>query len=142
MSSKKRERARQRARNKNRRQQPQQPDRDPLIGYFAQAGLNALCDGDGLVIAGSTALMRDVIQKSPGDSASFQIRPTTFQEILAGMRYGAAYCLDEISYSRFLEPGRQAGMRLGDEDFSEPGPLGLHFVRIQQRVNLPLPSLK
>ena len=38
---------------------------------------------------------------------------------------------DEEAYGRFLEPGRRLGMPLTDEDFSDPGPLGMHFVRVQ-----------
>lgn len=43
--------------------------------------------------------------------------------------------LDEQAYGVFLPLGQAAGLTLKEEDFSDPGPLGMHFVRIQ---NIPI----
>jgi len=108
---------------------------DPLIGYLARHDLHVLCDGDGCIIAGSREKLQDIIRRSgPAAARMDTIQSATFSEILAGMQLGGAYCLDEEAYGRFLEPGRRMGMPLADEDFSDPGPLGMHFVRVQWLV--------
>jgi hypothetical protein len=108
---------------------------DPLIGYLARHGPHFLCDGDGCIIAGSRAKLQDIIRRSGAAGAQMDtIQSARFSEILAGMQLGGAYCLDEEAYGRFLEPGRRIGMPLTDEDFSDPGPLGMHFVRVQSLV--------
>jgi hypothetical protein len=94
--------------------------------------LHVLCDGDGCIIAGSREKLQDIIRRSgPAGARMDTIQSATFSEILAGMQLGGAYCFDEEAYGRFLEPGRQLGMPLTNEDFSDPGPLGMHFVRVQ-----------
>ena len=124
-----------------RRRLAAQSEADPLIGYLARNGPYCLCDGDGCIIAGSRAKLYDIIHRSgPAAARMNTIQAARFSEILAGMQRGGAYCFDEQAYGRFLEPGRQIGMPLTDEDFSDPGPLGMHFVRVQWlvgRVTLP-----
>jgi len=110
-------------------QAPGQAVQDPVIGYFAFRGMEAVCDGDGCVIAGSRDEMAKILKQWGRDH--FTIKATTLSEILWGVRRGGAYCFDEQAYGRFLAPGRKAGLPLSEEDFSEPGPTGLHFVRIQ-----------
>jgi len=126
MNSKKAKQQLQARRKRQRRRQRS----DPLIGYYAVAGGDAVCDGDGLIIAASEAEMGHIIERLKS-GMRYDIRGTTANEILSGLRLGAAYCFDEQSYDRFLEPARQAGIPLTDEDFSDPGPLGMHFVRVQ-----------
>ena len=137
-------RAKQEARRQTRRtrrlaspEQPSEaaPEADPLIGYLARDGLHVLCDGDGCVIAGSKQKLRDILRRSGPAAANMDtIQTALFSEILAGMQRGGAYCFDEEAYGRFLAPGRRIGMPLTDEDFSDPGPLGMHFVRVQSLV--------
>jgi hypothetical protein len=45
-------------------------------------------------------------------------------------RLGGAYAFDEQAYGRFLPEAQQAGLPLVEEDFSDPGPTGIHLVRI------------
>lgn len=111
------------------REARRQAERNPQIGYFAYRGMQTVCDGDGCVIAGSREQMATVLERL--GLQGFTVRPTTFSEILAGLRRGGAYCFDEQAYGRLLGPAQKAGLPLSEEDFSDPGPTGLHFVRVQ-----------
>ena len=105
---------------------------NPLIGYLVHDGVRTLCDGDGCVIAGSRDKIREIRTRFGSRFANMQtIQPAPFSDIWSGMRRGGAYCFDEEAYGRFLAPSRRVGMTLSDEDFSDPGPLGMHFVRVQ-----------
>ena len=104
--------------------------RDPLVGYFAVRGMNVVCDGDGCIVAGSIEKMTHIIQRHHEDVRSYDIRQTTFSEIWRGIQLGAAYCFDEEAYGRFLAPAQAAGLPLREEDFSDPGPTGMHLVRV------------
>ena len=148
-SKRARKRAKQEARRRTRRAQrlaagepssPASRETDPLIGYLAHNGPHYLCDGDGCIVAGSRRKLQEIIGRSgPAGARMDTIQTARFSEILAGMQLGGAYCLDEEAYGRFLEPGRRMGMPLTDEDFSDPGPLGMHFVRVQWLTNQPPP---
>jgi len=59
------------------------------------------------------------------------IKKTTFGEIMTGLRLGAAYCFDQEAYNRFFPLAQRDGLNLGPQDFSDPGPHGLHFFRVQ-----------
>lgn len=113
---------------KRRRQRRQRAD--PLIGYFAVRGMNVVCDGNGCIVAGSEEKMVHIIGRHHEDVGTYQIRQTRFSEIFHGMELGAAYCFDEEAYGRFLSPAQDAGLPLVDEDFSDPGPTGIHLVRV------------
>ena len=103
-----------------------------VIGWFAIAGLTALCDGDACVIAGSQAAMRKIVaRRTTRDALSMTIKKTRFGEIMTGLRLGAAYCFDEEVYNRFFPLAQLEGLKLGPQDFSDPGPHGLHFFRVQ-----------
>ncbi len=52
-------------------------------------------------------------------------------KIMTGLRRGAAYCFDEQAYNRFLPLAQMEGLSLGPEDFSDPGPHGVHLLRVQ-----------
>lgn len=127
-----------RQKRKQRRRLKQQDENDPLIGYLAHSGINIICDGDGCIIAGSKSRMVEIIRRMQrlDSTTAYEIQPVRFSAILDGYLRGGAYCFDETAYGRFLKPGRQAGMALAEEDFSDPGPTGLHFVRIV-RQDLP-----
>lgn len=153
MGSQRSQKARKRAQRENRRAMrraqraaaPAQPSprvaANPLIGYLVHNGVEVLCDGDGCVIAGSRHAIQAIVQRFGARFADMRtIQAAPFSDILDGLRRGAAYCFDEVAYGRFLEPGRQIGLALGDEDFSDPGPLGMHFVRVQCRVLPPRSS--
>ena len=105
---------------------------NPLIGYLVHDGVATLCDGDGCIRAGSRDRIRQIRDRfGPRFAGMKTIQPAPFSDIWTGMRRGGAYCFDEEAYGRFLEPSRRVGMTLTDEDFSDPGPLGMHFVRVQ-----------
>ena len=38
---------------------------------------------------------------------------------------------DQQAYGRFLGPAQRAGLPVQQEDFSDPGPTGIHLVRVQ-----------
>ena len=61
----------------------------------------------------------------------WKIRSTTFGEIWQGIRLGGAYAFDEAAYQKFLPLAQRKGLSLEAEDFSEPGPTGVHLVRVQ-----------
>jgi hypothetical protein len=106
-----------------------------VVGWFAFAGQNALCDRDACVIAGSHEAMRRIVTRmTTPRSPSFTIKKTRFGEIMRGLRLGAAYCFDEEAYNRFFPLAQMEGLSLGPEDFSDPGPGGLHLVRVQWRA--------
>ncbi len=105
---------------------------NPLIGYLVHDGLRTLCDGDGCVIAGSRAKIRQIRDRFGACFSAMQIiQPAPFSDIFDGMQRGGAYCFDEEAYGRFLEPARRHGLPVTEQDFSDPGPLGMHFVRVQ-----------
>jgi hypothetical protein len=105
---------------------------NPLIGYLVHDGVRTLCDGDGCIIAGSRAKIRQIRDRfGPRLSAMQIIQPAPFSDIWEGMQRGGAYCFDEEAYGRFLQPARRHGMPVTEQDFSDPGPLGMHFVRVQ-----------
>ena len=104
--------------------------RDSPIGYFAVRDMNVVCDGDGCIIAGSVEKLSHIIQRHHEDVRTYDIRPTTFAEIWQGIQLGAAYCFDEEAYGRFLPPAQAAGLPLVEQDFSDPGPTGIHLVRV------------
>ena len=103
-----------------------------VMGWFAFAGPSALCDGDACVIAGSQeALRRIIARRARRGAPALTIKQTRFGEIMTGLRLGAAYCFDEEAYNRFFPLAQREGFSLGSEDFSDPGPGGLHLVRVQ-----------
>jgi len=103
---------------------------DPQIGYFAYHGFEALCDGPGCIIAGSRNAMQRLVQRVGGQDR-MTIKGTTFSEIWRGLQQGSAYCFDEQAYERFRGLAREAGLSLEKQDFSDPGPFGVHLLLIQ-----------
>jgi len=103
-----------------------------VIGWFAFAGPNILCDGDACVIAGSQEAMRRIMaRRSTRGAPSLTIKKTRFGEVMTGLSLGAAYCFDEEAYNRFFPLAQREGLSLGPEDFADPGPRGVHLVRVQ-----------
>jgi len=103
-----------------------------IIGYFAATSRgDVVCDGPACIIAGSYKTMKDYLAKSnakpPG---TVKIIKTRFGEILAVMRFGAAYAFDAESYGRFLPPAREAGMAFEDVDFTAEKPGDIRFLTI------------
>ena len=113
--------------------QSQDAAQDPLIGYVACDGLYCLCDGDGCVVAGSREKLQEILRRSgPGAEQRYKIQAAGFAQIMSAIEYfGAAYCFDEEAYGRSPGARSRMGMPLEDQDFSDPGPLGMHFVRVQ-----------
>ena len=116
---------------KNRQQQAISTPKDRVVGWFTRCGLASLCDGDALIVAGSEQAMREITKKPNSPAQSWQYLSTTFDEIHSGMQRGGAYAFDEQAYNVFLPLAQQAGIPVKQEDFSDPGPLGMHFVRIR-----------
>ena len=117
-----------------------------LIGYIAQASqYNVLCDGDACVVIGSkfklkAHLTNNVLPKKHPDDVSsdadYVLKKAWSDDILTGLRMGAAYAFDEEAYHLFYPLAQRAGLALGPEDFSAPPPPGLshtpiHLVRVQ-----------
>lgn len=109
---------------------------DPVVGFVAVNQVGGLCDGDALIVAGPRAALEALMARSP--ARQWQIQPARFGHIWRCMQRGGAYAFDETAYRAFLPHARRAGLGLEDEDFSEPGPTGLHFVRVQIAPIAPL----
>ena len=107
------------------------PFRDPVVGYFAYSDRDALCEHDACIVTGSNAALDGLLNRLGPEFAHYTIRATTAAEVLAGITEGAAYALDEEAYGRLRAPAHKIGLPLPAEDFSDPGPIGLHFVRLQ-----------
>ena len=121
----KRQRELERRRSQRERRQPQQ---DPVIGYVARQGIHMACDGDACIVAGSRAAMVAILEYHGNDPAEHAIEPARCSQILQAIGLGGAYAFDEQAYGRFLPEAQRAG--LAEEDFSDPGPTGIHLVRI------------
>jgi len=106
---------------------------DAVVGYFAAAGMNAVCDGDACVIADTEATMRRLIEQRTGhgDAARYHIRKTTLAEVARGLRLGAAYAFEPAAYQRFRPLAERTGLPVGPERSQSPQPGGLHLVRVQ-----------
>ena len=106
---------------------------DTVVGYFACAGSNAVCDREACVIADTAATMRRLIDErmGAGNAARYQIQQTTFAEILRGLRLGGAYAFEPAAYDRFRPLAERAGLPLGPERSEPPQPAGVHLVRVQ-----------
>jgi hypothetical protein len=115
-----------------RRRQRRRPA-DDAIGYVARYGMTMVCDGDACVVAGSEAAMIAILSFHQRDPAEYAIEPAYGWQLLQAIALGAAYALDEQAYRRFLPAAQQAGLPLAEEDFSDPGPTGIHLVRIGNR---------
>jgi hypothetical protein len=104
-----------------------------VIGYFAYTPpMNVVCDRDACVVAGSEAALKRYIQSMGAKAAvSETIKKTRFGEIMKGLQLGGAYAFDEEAYNRFYPLASKAGLGLGAEDFSQPPPTNMHFVRVQ-----------
>ncbi len=105
-------------------------NRDPVVGFFAARDMEALCDDDACVIAGSAKQLREMIERNGQNPRRYTIRSTTFSEINRGLKHGGAYSFNEDAYRRFLPPAQAEGLAIGEEDFSDPGPGGTHLVRV------------
>ena len=106
-----------------------------VIGYFAYASpVEVVCDGDACIIAGSEGALRTYLSElGLAGPISNTLKKTRFGEIMHGIRLGAAYAFDEISYNRFYPLAKREGFDLGPEDFS-PTATGRHFVKVQLMV--------
>ncbi len=94
-----------------------------------------ICDGDACIVAGSPEQNAAASWQSHPRTKCIAIHDssaTTFEHIRQCMQFfGAAYCFDEEAYGRFLGPAQRCGIPVTEQDFSDPGPLGMHFVRVQ-----------
>jgi hypothetical protein len=88
------------------------------------------CDGDACIVAGEQAAMVAILQHHGRDSQQYSLEKATAAHILQAIELGGAYAFDEEAYGRFLGPAQSAGLPLVEEDFSDPGPTGIHLVRV------------
>jgi hypothetical protein len=82
--------------------------------------------------------MESLIAKSPAQR--WQIQPARLGHVWQAMQLGGAYAFDETAYRAFLPHARRLGLELEEQDFSDAGPTGLHFVRVQIVVTSPFDS--
>ena len=129
----KRERRRRKLRDRRAADRAEAAALDAVVGYFAAAGRNAVCDREACVIADSAATMRYLIdQRMAADNAArYQIRQTTFAEVVRGLRLGGAYAFEPAAYDRFRPLAERAGLPLGPEQSEPPQPGAVHLVRVQ-----------
>jgi hypothetical protein len=109
-------------------------DRDSkVIGYFALASSNDIvCSGEACVIAGSEASMRGFIEEfDPGVARVCTIRKTRFGEIVAGLKHGAPYAFDEVSFARFFPLAVEIGLPVAVPDFAAARARGDRFLTLQ-----------
>lgn len=93
--------------------------------------MNVLCDGDACIITGTSQGMQGVLERlAPRRRNAMSVRKTTFGEIWQGLEMGGAYALDQQAFEVFRPLAGRAGRPLAEEDFSNAGPTGLHFVRV------------
>ena len=93
--------------------------------------MNVLCDGDACIITGIPEGMQGVLERlAPRRRNAMSVRKTTFGEIWQGLEMGGAYAFDQQAYEVFRPLAGRAGRPLAEEDVSDPGPTGLHFVRV------------
>jgi len=130
MPDKRQERRRRERELRRREKRRERRPPDAVIGYVARCGMNMACDGDACVVAGSEAAMSAILQFHQRDPAAYAIEPAYGWQLLQAIALGAAYALDEQAYHRFLPAAQQGGLPLVEEDFSDPGPTGIHLVRI------------
>ena len=90
-----------------------------------------LCDGDACYVGGSPEAVQQRLVRDGKDPRDFVIEKAFAAQILTAIDMGGVYTFDEQSYANFLPHAQQAGLPLGEEDFSEPGPPGsVHLVRV------------
>lgn len=108
-------------------------DTGQVIGYFAYASpTEVYCDGNGCVIAGSQEAMSAYLNAAfPQHITKHTVKATTFEEIIKGIKLGAAYCLDEQSFARFRLLALKSGIDIGDADFCVSTETGMSFARVQ-----------
>ena len=95
--------------------------------------MNVLCDGDACIISGTSQAMQGVLERlAPHRRNAMSVRKTTFGEIWQGLEMGGAYAFDQQAYEVFRPLAGRAGRALAEEDFSDAGPTGLHFVRVSR----------
>jgi hypothetical protein len=101
-----------------------------VIGWFGLNGIHSLCDNEALVVTGTRPGLRKMMDRV--EHMKFTPRSTTFAEIMRGINLGAAYAFDEDAYAIFRPLAAARGLALPAEDFSDPGPWGIHLLRVQK----------
>lgn len=103
---------------------------DIVVGYVCRFGNVMVCDGDACVVAGTYEAMVAIVKHNGYSLEDHVIEPAKSLHILQAMNMGGAYAMDEQAYNCFLPEAQKAGLPLVEEDFSDPGPTGIHLVRI------------
>lgn len=107
-----------------------------VIGYFAFASPNeVVCTGDrgdACVISGSPRTMKTYVKEIDPDGFRKRIiKKTLFEEILGGLKLGAAYAFDEESYKKFYPLARKEGLQVAKANFEEMKSKGILFFTVQ-----------
>jgi hypothetical protein len=105
-----------------------------VIGYFSYLSpLEVFCsDGNSCIIAGSISSMKKYLQeKGIPDGKKSVIKKTRFGEILYGIKKGAAYAFDEISYEKFYPIALKEKLPVQKANFKEIKSKGYRFITVQ-----------
>lgn len=107
-----------------------------IIGYFAFAPPNqVVCTGnrgDACVISGSSRTMKAFVKEIDPDGFTKRIiKKTSFEEILNGLKLGAAYAFDQDSYKKFYPLARKEGLQIAEANFEEIKSKGFRFFTVQ-----------
>ena len=105
-----------------------------VVGYFAYLSpAEVLCsDGNSCIIAGSNISMKKYLKEMiPEGTKNPIIKKTRFGEILAGLKKGAAYAFDEISYKKFYPLALKEKLPINKVNFKEIQSEGKRFVTLQ-----------
>lgn len=107
-----------------------------VIGYFAfDSPAEVVCTGDrgdACVISGSSRAMKAYVKEIDPDGLRKRIiKKTLFEEILRGLKLGAAYAFDEESYKRFYPLARKEGLQVAEANFEEMKSKGFRFFTVQ-----------
>ena len=105
-----------------------------VIGYFAfiPPGEVVCTDGNACVISGSAGAMKKfIMEMDPNGQKKHIIKKTLFEEIMSGLKLGAAYAFDEESYEKFYPLARQKKINVAKADFDEMKPKGFRFFIVQ-----------
>ncbi|SLM30323.1 hypothetical protein MTBBW1_220015 [Desulfamplus magnetovallimortis] len=107
-----------------------------IIGYFAFVPPNqVVCTGDrgdACVISASSRTMKAFVKEiDPDDFTKRIIKKTSFEEILNGLKLGAAYAFDQDSYKKFYPLARKEGLQVAEANFEEMKSKGFRFFTVQ-----------
>jgi len=105
-----------------------------VIGYFTHLSPSeVLCsDGNSCIISGSIISMKKYLKELiPEGTKNPIIKKTRFGEIMNGIKMGAAYAFDEVSYKRFYPLAVKEKLPIKKANFKEIQSEGKRFLIFQ-----------